>query len=38
MADALKELMVQFPSEGVTVQAYLVGPNVKGARPAIIVI
>ena len=39
MADAdLKEMMVQYPSEGVTVRAYLVGPNIKGTRPAIIVV
>lgn len=36
MAD-LKEGMVRYPSEGVTMQAYLVSPG-KGPRPAIIVV
>jgi carboxymethylenebutenolidase len=34
----LREMMVRYPSEGVTVQAYLVGPSGKGPRPAIIVV
>lgn len=38
MADALKDLMVQYPSDGVTVRAYLVGPQTKTLRPAVIVI
>ena len=37
MAD-LNEAMVQYPSDGVTVRAYLVGPPAKGARAAIIVV
>ncbi len=37
MAD-LNEAMVQYPSDGVTVRAYLVGPQAKGARAAIIVV
>ncbi len=38
MAPAIKDMMVQYPSEGVTMRAYLVGPQGKGPRPAIIVI
>jgi carboxymethylenebutenolidase len=38
MADAIKDMMVQYPSDDVTVRAYLVGPNVKGTRPAVIVV
>jgi len=38
MADELKEQMVTYPGEGVTVRAYLVGPAVKGPRPALIVV
>lgn len=34
----LKETMVQYPSDGVTVRAHLVGPPAKGARAAIIVV
>lgn len=34
----LKEMTVQYPGEGVTMQAYLVGPPTKGTRPAIIVV
>ncbi|TKB82404.1 MAG: dienelactone hydrolase family protein, partial [Nitrospira sp.] len=30
--------MVQYPSDGVTVRAYLVGPQSKTLRPAVIVI
>jgi carboxymethylenebutenolidase len=30
--------MVQYPSEGLTMRAYLVGPGAKGPRPAIIVV
>lgn len=37
MAD-LKDMMVQYPSDGVTVHAYLVGAAGKGPRPAIIVV
>jgi len=37
MAD-LKEMMVQYPSEGVTVRAYLVGAKGNAKRPAIIVV
>jgi len=37
MAD-LKEMMVQYPSEGVTVLAYLVGAKGNAKRPAIIVV
>jgi len=37
MAD-LKEMMVQYPSEGVTVRAYLVGEKGSTKRPAIIVV
>lgn len=38
MADELKEQMVTYPGEGVTVRAFLVGPAAKGARPALIVV
>ncbi len=38
MADALKELVVQYPSDGATIRAYLVGPQGKGPRPAILVV
>ncbi len=38
MADSLKEMMVQYLSDGVTVRAYLVGPQGKGPRPAILVV
>jgi len=34
----LKELMVSYPSEGVTVRAYMVGPQARGPRAAIIVV
>jgi len=34
----LKDQLVQYPSEGLTVRAYLVGPSGKGPRPAIIVV
>jgi carboxymethylenebutenolidase len=34
----LKERMVQYPSEGVTVRAYAVAPAVKERRPAIIIV
>lgn len=37
MAD-LKEMVVQYPSEGVTVRAYLVGAKGNAKRPAIIVV
>ena len=37
MAD-LKEMMVQYPSEGVTVRAYLVGEKGSAKRPTIIVV
>lgn len=37
MAD-LKEMMVQYPSEGITVRAYLVGEKGNVKRPAIIVV
>lgn len=35
---AMKDMMVQYASDGITVRAYLVGPQVKETRPAIIVI
>ncbi len=38
MADKLTESMVQYPSEGVTVRAYMVQPQDKGPRPALIVV
>ncbi len=38
MADKLTESMVQYPSEGVTVRAYMVQPQAKGPRPALIVV
>ncbi|WP_447972868.1 dienelactone hydrolase family protein [Nitrospira sp. Kam-Ns4a] len=38
MADELKEQMVSYPSEGVTVRAYLVAPQGKATRPAMIVV
>lgn len=38
MANRLTGSMVQYPSEGVTVRAYLVQPQMKGHRPAIIVV
>ena len=34
----LKEKMVQYPSEGVTVRAFAVAPSVKERRPAIILV
>ncbi len=34
----LKDMMVQYPGDGMTVRAYLVGPQGKAKRPAIIVI
>ncbi|WP_447977285.1 dienelactone hydrolase family protein [Candidatus Nitrospira bockiana] len=34
----LKERMVQYPSDGVTVRAYAVAPAVKERRPAIIIV
>src|SRR5690242_19209826 len=34
----LKERMVQYPSEGVTVRAYAVAPAVKERRPAIVIV
>lgn len=37
MAD-LKDMMVQYPGDGVTVRAYLVGQQSKAKRPAIIVV
>ncbi len=38
MADELKEQMVSYPSEGVTVRAYLVAPQGQAMRPAMIVV
>ncbi len=38
MAEALNESMVQYPSEKVTVQAYLVAPQTKKTRAAMIVV
>lgn len=38
MITAIKDVMVQYPSNDITVRAYLVGPQAKGPRPAIIVI
>ncbi len=38
MVDKLTESMVQYPSEGVTVRAYMVQPQAKGPRPALIVV
>jgi carboxymethylenebutenolidase len=34
----LRETMVQYPSDGITVQAYVAAPQAKGKRPAIIVV
>jgi carboxymethylenebutenolidase len=34
----LKDGMVQYPSDGIAMQAYVVGPNSRGAKPALIVI
>src|SRR2546428_7920712 len=34
----LAEKMVSYPSEGVTVKAFLVGPKPKGRYPAIIIV
>jgi Dienelactone hydrolase and related enzymes len=34
----LREKMVQYPSEGVTVRAFAVAPAVKERRPAIILV
>jgi carboxymethylenebutenolidase len=34
----LKEMMVQYPGEGVIMRAYLVGPNTRPPKPAIIVV
>src|SRR5256885_17031353 len=38
MAEALQESMVQYPSERTTVRAYLIQPQAKGKRAAIIVV
>ena len=38
MAEALTESMVQYPSERTTVRAYLVQPQAKGKRAAVIVV
>lgn len=38
MATAIKDVMVQYPSNDITVRAYLVGPQGNGPRAAIIVI
>ncbi len=38
MSTALKDSMVQYPSEGVTMHAYLVVPEGTGPRPAVIVV
>ncbi len=38
MAESIKDMMVQYPSEGVTVRAYLAGPQTREKRPAIIVV
>lgn len=39
MADVdLKDTMVQYPGDGVTVRAYLVGPNTRTPKPAVIVV
>src|SRR6185295_12867413 len=37
MAD-IKEMMVEYPSEGVTVRAFVAGPQTKDKRPAVIVV
>lgn len=38
MSESIKDLMVQYPGEGVTVRAYVVGPQMRERRPAIIVV
>lgn len=38
MAEQLNEMMVQYPSEGVTMKAFLVGPKTQEKRPVIIVV
>jgi carboxymethylenebutenolidase len=38
MAPAIKDMMVQYPSDGVTVGAFLAGPQGAARRPAIVVI
>ncbi|MGH7208642.1 MAG: dienelactone hydrolase family protein, partial [Nitrospiraceae bacterium] len=38
MAGALRESMVQYPSERATVRAYLVDPQAKEKRAAVIVV
>lgn len=38
MAESIRETMVQYPSDGVTVRAYVAAPSTKDRRPAIIVV
>lgn len=38
MAEAMKDMLVQYPSENVTVRAYVAGPQTREKRPAIIVV
>ena len=38
MAESIKDMMVQYPGEGVTVRAYVVSPQTRERRPAIIVV
>ncbi len=38
MAESMKDVMVQYPGEGVTVRAYVVGPQTREKRPAVIVV
>ena len=38
MAESIRETMVQYPSDKVTMRAYVAAPQTKDKRPAIIVI
>jgi len=38
MADQLNHKMVEYPGDGVTIKAYLAGPQTKDKRPAVIVV
>lgn len=38
MAEQLNHRMVEYPGEGVTIKAYLAGPQTKEKRPAVIVV
>ena len=38
MAESIRETLVQYPSDKVTIRAYVAAPQTKERRPAIIVI